>query len=106
MTEITGGCACGRVRYALMGEPRRLIACHCTSCQRRYGTAFGMSLFHDADALNITQGELKTYVKTADSGRKVVSGFCPECGTRYTPGRNGDPILSSSEQEPWTTRNT
>ncbi len=82
MTETTGGCACGRVRYALRGEPKQLIACHCTHCQRRYGTAFGMSLFYDADALNITQGELKTYQRTAESGRSVTSASCSECGTQ------------------------
>jgi hypothetical protein len=82
MTEATGGYGYGRVRYTLTDEPRQLIAYHYASCQRRYGTAFGMSLFHDADALNITQGELKTYVNTVDSGRKVVSGFWPECGTQ------------------------
>ena len=82
MRERTGGCSCGLVRYTFTGEPRQLIACHCTQCQRRYSTAFGMSLFLDIDALNITQGELKEYVRTADSGRAVVLGFCPECGTQ------------------------
>ena len=74
-----GGCACGAVRYAVGGEPRQLVACHCTHCQRRFGTAFGMSLFLTPDALRITKGELKATRRVADSGR--VDGNLPSCGT-------------------------
>jgi hypothetical protein len=43
-----GGCACGAVRYRVKGSPERASVCHCTFCQRRTGSAFGISVyFHD-----------------------------------------------------------
>jgi len=80
--EPTGGCQCGAVRYTISRQPKQLIVCHCTQCQRRYG-AFGMSLFFDMDAVRVT-GDLKSYRKTADSGRSAIIGFCPDCGTTMT----------------------
>ena len=75
----TGGCQCGNVRYTLNDEPLRLYACHCTVCQQRSGSAFGMSMVVDKESVEI-KGELKSFVRTADSGGEVTSFFCPECG--------------------------
>jgi hypothetical protein len=82
MLGATGGCQCGAVRYTINSQPKQLIICHCTQCQRRYG-AFGMSLFFETDAVQVT-GNLKSYRKMADSGRSAVIGFCPDCGTAIT----------------------
>ena len=30
----TGGCRCGKVRYAITQEPQSVYTCHCTACQR------------------------------------------------------------------------
>ena len=38
--ERQGGCACGRVRYTVAGEPLRVGLCHCTSCRQESGSAF------------------------------------------------------------------
>ncbi|MCE3250927.1 MAG: hypothetical protein K0R41_4752, partial [Geminicoccaceae bacterium] len=38
---LTGGCQCGRVRYALYGEPMSADLCHCRMCQRALGNLFG-----------------------------------------------------------------
>ena len=59
MLGATGGCQCGAVRYTINSQPKQLIICHCTQCQRRYG-AFGMSLFFETDAVQVT-GNLKSY---------------------------------------------
>jgi hypothetical protein len=82
VSEGTGRCACGRIRYEFKGEPQQIIACHCKYCQARSGSAFGLSLFLNADAVRITRGELKIYRRTADSGRSSETGFCPDCGTQ------------------------
>ena len=50
----TGGCQCGQVRYELSGEPIRLIACHCTECQRQSGSAFGMSMLIKKEDLKLS----------------------------------------------------
>lgn len=36
-TTHTGGCLCGGVRYAIRGELRGVIACHCSQCRRTSG---------------------------------------------------------------------
>ena len=92
MTAHTGGCQCGAVRYEVVGEPRQVIVCHCKECQRQSGSAFGMTMVVDEAALRIVQGEPKTFTRKTDSGRELLCGFCPQCGTRiyhkpqYRPG--------------------
>ena len=77
----TGGCQCGQVRYELSGEPIRLIACHCTECQRQSGSAFGMSMLIKKEDLKLT-GITKSFIRVADSGHKNTGVFCPNCGVR------------------------
>ena len=36
-TRATGGCACGSVRYQVVGELRDVINCHCEPCRRFTG---------------------------------------------------------------------
>jgi hypothetical protein len=40
-----GGCHCGAVRYRVLSNPMLAGVCHCTSCQRRSGSAFGISAY-------------------------------------------------------------
>ena len=77
----TGGCQCGQVRYELTGEPIRLIACHCTECQRQSGSAFGMSMLVRQDDLKIS-GVTKSFVRVVDSGNENIVVFYPDCGVR------------------------
>jgi hypothetical protein len=85
MTDIHGGgCACGGVRYQTQGAPRRVSVCSCTWCTKRTGSAFGVSVYFDADKVAFTQGELRPHRLTSDAGRWIETGFCPECGTTVT----------------------
>ena len=77
----TGGCQCGSVRYELMAEPVRLVACHCKECQRQSGSAFGMSMMVKKDSFHVT-GATKQFTRIADSGAENTGVFCPECGVR------------------------
>jgi hypothetical protein len=80
-----GGCACGAVRYRVKGEPVRTNVCHCTFCQRRTGSAFGIGIFFKEEDIEFEQGELKTYEHHSDeSHRWLRLGFCPNCGTTVT----------------------
>lgn len=80
-----GGCACGAVRYRVKNDPVRTGVCHCTFCQRRTGSAFGISVYFREDDVEITQGKLKAYEHRSDeSGRLLRMEFCPECGTTVT----------------------
>ena len=65
-----GGCLCGAVRYRVKGEPVRSSACHCTYCQRRTGSAFGVGAYFRENDVEIMRGDLKAYEYRSDeSGR-------------------------------------
>ena len=77
-----GGCLCGAVRFKTLAEPKRVMACHCTTCKLRTGAAYGIGCyFEDAD-VEFNEGEMGTYEFHSDtSGRWIRNEFCPSCGT-------------------------
>lgn len=80
-----GGCVCGAVRYRTEGRPARTSACHCTFCQRRTGSAFGLGAYFKEAQVKILRGELSAYEHRSDeSGRRLRFEFCPRCGTQVT----------------------
>lgn len=80
MTDITGGCLCGSVRYTATGEPAFSALCHCRNCQRFTGSAFETTIGFPTSAVSV-QGDLKTYTEISDSGQQVRRCFCPNCGS-------------------------
>jgi hypothetical protein len=80
-----GGCLCGAVRYRVRGAPARGSACHCTYCQKRTGSAFGIGAYFAAEDVEITRGRLTAYEHRSDeSGRWLRNEFCPVCGVIVT----------------------
>ncbi len=77
-----GGCVCGNIRYQISGEPLRVTVCHCTWCQRRTETAFGIeSVFNIAQVIFLG-GTPTKYRHISDvSGRWLDVEFCPQCGS-------------------------
>jgi hypothetical protein len=85
MTIHEGGCLCGAVRYRTEGDPLRTTACHCTMCQHRTGSAFGVGCYFNSDQVHFLKGELRGYEHRSDeSGRWIRFEFCPKCGTQVT----------------------
>lgn len=83
MTTIReGGCQCGALRYWLEGEPLALCACHCTDCQRRSGSAFGMTMFAARDRVALVRGEPACYDYREDDGRRWLGAYCGTCAVR------------------------
>lgn len=76
-----GGCACGEIRYAVTQEPLISYCCHCTECQRRTGSAFGISMQVRTEALEVAKGSPRTRTRIADSGNGITVNFCDRCGT-------------------------
>jgi hypothetical protein len=94
MTEITGGCACGKVRFKLTGPPMGVGVCHCLDCQKASGGGPSYSAIVARDAFEVTKGEAKVYKSRADSGADVGRAFCVECGTPLWSGLGAEsPIL-------------
>jgi hypothetical protein len=82
---LEGGCACGQVRYRLSEAPACVYVCHCTDCQTLSASAFSINGPIRPEALTITQGELRPWIRTAESGNRIPQHCCPHCGVRiYT----------------------
>jgi hypothetical protein len=76
-------CCCGSLRADVTGEPAFVGACHCTECQRRTGSPFGVN----------------TYFPTLSASplARSPTGRCP--GRRYPCGRRrGIPWVTFDHQ--------
>ena len=79
--KIDGRCHCGYITFEAEIEPDKTLICNCTDCQTLSGSAFRVHASTRQGAFRLLSGELKIYVKTAESGNKRPQSFCPECGT-------------------------
>jgi hypothetical protein len=79
--NVDGRCYCGFIRYVADVDADDVEICHCTDCQVFSSSAFRVMVPARSEAFKLLSGELKIYVKTAESGRRRVQSFCPDCGT-------------------------
>ena len=77
--KLTGGCACGAVRYEISAAPVVSAQCQCRDCQRATGTGHVDAMVFPRNAIAVT-GDLKFHDRKGDSGHTVSRGFCPNCG--------------------------
>jgi hypothetical protein len=82
MKPLTGRCFCEATRYRVTQEPLTLYACHCTDCQKRSGSAFGLSMWVQRAAIEVTQGEATLQVLKGADGRGRPGRACAVCGAR------------------------
>ncbi|HMS95704.1 MAG TPA: GFA family protein [Tabrizicola sp.] len=75
--QQTGGCLCGKVRFATRGPLRDVIFCHCSQCRRQSGLYFAATSVSE-DRLALTGVENVTWFAASDFARR---GFCATCGT-------------------------
>jgi len=115
-TVQEGGCLCGNVRYRTSDNPVRVMACHCTTCKKRTGAAFGVGVYFDDGDVEFTSGERNHYRFNSDtSGRWIENEYCKRCGTSVSwtlelrPGLRGiaggtydDPRWFDIEAHIWT----
>jgi Glutathione-dependent formaldehyde-activating enzyme len=104
----------GALRIA--AEPIRVVACHCTECQRQSGSAFGISMPVKKDSLTVTGAgrgfsQARHFTRTADSGGEVAgvrkAGFLfptvsKRLRDRLSAGREPDcmPVIDGSTGAP------
>ena len=55
--ELTGGCACGSIRYQLLDKPMFVHCCHCDDCQRLTGSAFVLNAIIETQAIKLLRGK-------------------------------------------------
>lgn len=71
MTQVTGGCLCGALRFTATGQPYRVGICHCMDCRKHHGALFHASAIYPASAVTLT-GEARSFGDRS---------FCPTCGS-------------------------
>jgi hypothetical protein len=78
---ISGGCACGAVRYELKSRPYDAGWCHCRTCQLNSGAPAMVFATVPVEDLVFTTGaeKLRTF-KSSSFGHRT---FCGACGTPF-----------------------
>jgi hypothetical protein len=109
-SDRQGGCVCGAVRYIAQGNLARVTICHCTWCQRRTGSAFGVEAVYDTSTVVFVGSLIGTYRHVSDtSGRWLDQYFCTRCGTNLgltleaAPGVRSIPA-GTFDDPSWLTR--
>jgi hypothetical protein len=88
---LTGGCACGAIRYETTAEPVVMFHCHCRDCQRASGGPFTSFVIVPAEAFRFSQGSVRLHDSPSHRGGKTHRGFCADCGS---------PILAKTDANP------
>lgn len=88
--KIDGSCVCGNITYEAEVDPEKVGLCNCTDCQKISGSAFRVGVPAPDSDFRLLSGELKVFIKTAESGGKREQAFCPECGTQLYSTSVGD----------------
>jgi hypothetical protein len=79
--KISGGCACGAVRYECNLDPVMMLNCHCRNCQQASGSGYAAVAAVPKTAVQV-RGEPRYYKIVGDAGTAVERGFCPNCGSQ------------------------
>ena len=74
--QMTGGCACKRIRFTASVEPGEAYLCHCRMCQRSTGS-ISIAFIHARLDEIAWEREPDWY----DSSAIAVRPFCSACGT-------------------------
>lgn len=74
--DMTGGCACGRVRYTAKVKSDDAYLCHCRMCQRASGSV-SLAL-KDVKAADVSWDVQPDWYDSSPIARRP---YCRECGT-------------------------
>ena len=101
---ITGGCACGAIRYESHAKPMWMFFCHCRDCQQAGGGPYSAAVLFPQKSFKIVKGEPKYFAVPSLRGGTHTRGFCAECGSRLLgavdPTRPFIGVLASSLDDP------
>ncbi len=92
MSEVSGRCHCGSVRFRVTKPVVGAILCHCRDCQQMHGN-FNAMAAAPRDAVVIDAGETLNWYASSDKARR---GFCTGCGSRLFKDNLGSDKLMVS----------
>jgi hypothetical protein len=81
MDTISGGCACGAIRYEADADPIVMLNCHCRDCQQASGSGYAAIMVVPKGAVQL-RGEPRYHRIVGNGGKYVERGFCPNCGSQ------------------------
>lgn len=99
-----GRCFCEAVQYRITQVPLTLYACHCTDCQKRSGSAFGLSLWVNRPAIEVTHGDAALQISSGHDDRLRHDRVCLQCNTRL--GSEPESLPQLAVVRPGTLDNT
>jgi hypothetical protein len=91
---LSGGCACGAIRYTAAGAPIAMLNCHCTDCQRASGAPFASGVVVASADLTVV-GVPASHTVRGSSGSPTTRSFCPACGTPLFTRGDANPAFTS-----------
>lgn len=78
---ISASCQCGQVEYQLHEAPFKVLACHCTECQKLATSPFSVTALVYVQDIEF-KGEMHEWQRSSESGNINAAKFCPGCGNR------------------------
>ena len=97
--QMSGGCACGRIRYTATVEADEAYLCHCRMCQRSTGSVSIAFVNAKLDAMS-WEREPDWYESSPIARRP----FCSQCGTslgfRFKEGSDKMDLTVASFDDP------
>jgi len=88
--KVNGACHCGNIAFEAEVSEDKVVVCHCADCQTLSGSAFRTIAFAPNSSFRLLRGEMKLYVKIAESGNEREQTFCPDCGSPVYSTSPGD----------------
>ena len=76
----TATCCCGKATIGVEGNPKIHLACHCSNCKKRTGSAFGVSAYFDDTQILSKHGNTEIY-EILNEDTEQERYFCKSCGT-------------------------
>ena len=73
----SGSCLCGNVKFSFEFDPMMQFQCHCTTCQKVFGTSLNALAMPEAELSH--NGEMLRYTITGGSGSALHYNYCPKC---------------------------
>ena len=81
MTNFTGGCLCGKIKYVSTSAPKLAMNCHCKDCRKASGGPYLANVFIMEEFFSL-EGEPKKFVHHSDRGSTMTKYFCGNCGSQ------------------------
>ena len=88
---LTGGCACGAVRFEVTAPFDTAGYCHCKRCQRRSGALWALSAATAGEHFEVTEG--RDVIRTWTPPDGLSKSFCGTCGGHVYGGEPDGPLV-------------